>query len=363
MRFNELLEDVTKSGQKIPGAEYEEAGLYPIIDQGKGLIAGFSNLENPIKGEKIVFGDHTRVLKYIDIEAFHIGADGVKVLENKIPDKVLSKYIYYYLSSVEIPNTGYNRHFKYLKEIVIPVPKLEVQLKVVELLDEVNLLIIKRQSQITALDELTQSMFFEMFGDPTSNNKEWGIKSFDDFAVIDTKMTNDFDLHAEEYHIGIDNIQKSTGRLINLKKVSESKLTSGKYIFNSDHVIYSKIRPYLNKVALPDFSGLCSADAYPLLPKENKCTRYFLAHLLRSDAFLNHVSQNSDRTNIPKVNKKQLQSFQGILPPIELQIQFEDKVKVIEKERTLLIGALEKMNNLYNSLLQKAFKGELFQEQ
>lgn len=363
IRFNELLEDVTKNGQKIPGSEYEESGLYPIIDQGKDLIAGFSNLENPIKGEKIVFGDHTRVLKYIDFEGFHIGADGVKVLENKIPDKVLSKYIYYYLSSVKIPNTGYNRHFKYLKEVVIPVPNLEIQLKLVELFDEVNSLIIKRQSQITALDELTKSLFLEMFGDPISNNRKWDISSFDEFALIDTKMTNDFESHKKEYHVGIDSIQKNSGRLINLKEVGESNLTSGKYIFNSEHIIYSKIRPYLNKVALPNFSGLCSADAYPLLPKKNKSTRHFLAYLLRSDAFLNHVSQNSDRTNIPKVNKKQLQSFQGILPPINLQIEFEEKIKLIEKKREMLTEALEKMNYLYNSLLQQAFKGELFQEQ
>ena len=117
----------------------------------------------------------------------------------------------------------------------------------------------------------------------------------------------------------------------NYKEVGAQNLTSGKYLFTKDHIIYSKIRPNLNKVALPDFDGLCSADAYPLLVNKNNTNRYFFAYILRSKYFLNNILKLSDRTNIPKVNKDQLRSFECICPPIELQKEFSRRVEAVEK--------------------------------
>lgn len=282
-------------------------------------------------------------------------------------EKLNIKFLYYYLkyrgfkdviSGSAQPQIVRNA----IEKVKVPLISLGDQEKIVELLDKTNNLINKRQTQITVLDELTQSLFLEMFGDPLTNTKKWDEVYLNEFAILDTKMTKDFDEYEDMYHVGIDNIEKNTGKLINLKYVKDSNLTSGKYVFDERHIIYSKIRPYLNKVALPNFKGICSADSYPILSIENKSTRYFIAYLLRSKAFLNHVAQNSDRTNIPKVNKKQLNDFKGILPPFELQVLFENKVIEIEKQKEFLVESLEKMEYLYNSLVQKAFKGELFQD-
>ncbi len=251
----------------------------------------------------------------------------------------------------------------YLNKTDIVLPPRKIQQRVVELLDKSYELIEKRKSQIEALDQLTQSVFLEMFGDPVLNTKGWKKKKFDYFAKIDTVMIKDFTNYKNSPHIGIENIEKNTGRIINYQTVAKSNITSGKYLFTDKHIIYSKIRPYLNKVALPNFTGVCSADAYPILVHEGKISRYFFAYLLRSNAFLNHVSKNSERTNIPKVNKQQLLSFTGICPPFKLQLEFEEICIKIESYRKIFEKSLKELENNFNSLMQRVFKGELFIEE
>lgn len=279
------------------------------------------------------------------------------------------KYLYYFMERYVAKLRGMSiggviKYIKlnYLTEARIPLPNIGMQDKIVEILDKAQQLIKKRKAQIEALEQLTQSVFLEMFGDPVLNTKSWEKKQFDYFAKIDTVMIKDFTEYRNYPHIGIENIERDSGRIINYQTVAESNITSGKYLFTNKHIIYSKIRPYLNKVALPDFSGVCSADAYPILVHEGRASRYFFAYLLRSSAFLNHVSKNSERTNIPKVNKQQLLSFKGICPPIKLQLAFEEMCKKIELYKNTLETGLKELENNFHSLLQRAFKGELFAE-
>ena len=117
----QIFIDKTKYGVKVQVAEYGERGKYVIIDQGQDQIAGYTNREEGLFKEVpvIIFGDHTRVIKYVD-EPFFLGADGVKVLRSK-DNNANYKYLYYVLKNAKIPNTGYNRHFKWLKKIHINI--------------------------------------------------------------------------------------------------------------------------------------------------------------------------------------------------------------------------------------------------
>ena len=162
--FTDIFLDDTRHGTKIPAENYLTNGLYQIIDQGQNDIAGYTN--NP-KGlytnvPAIIFGDHTRIIKYVDAP-FFLGADGVKLL--KVKDTSANcKYLYYALCNARIPDTGYNRHFKWLKEIEIPIPSPDVQEKVVKILDHISALIFIHKQQLTKLDELVKSRFVELFG-------------------------------------------------------------------------------------------------------------------------------------------------------------------------------------------------------
>ena len=231
------------------------------------------------------------------------------------------------------------------------------QAKTVYNLDRLTLVINLCEVITKKLDTLVKSRFVEMFGDLHINSKGWEYAKFTDIADIDGTMTTDFEKYANYPHIGIDSIQKNTGDLIGYRTVSEDNVVSGKYLFSPKHIIYSKIRPNLNKVALPTFNGVCSADAYPILPIDGKCNRTFLAYVMRSDYFLNYILQFCMRTNLPKVNRKELSGFVTPLPSLNLQNQFADFVTQIDKSKYCLVGEqiLGKAEMLIKILKQEYF--------
>ena len=114
-----------------------------------------------------------------------------------------------------------------------------------------------------------------------------------------------------------------------------------------------------NKVALPKFNGLCSADSYPLKFNPKNATRLFLAFLLRSNSFVDFILRHSTRTNIPKANKSQMKKYRGIAPPLKLQTQFANRIQAIESQKAQAQASLQASEELFNSLLQRAFKGKL----
>jgi type I restriction enzyme S subunit len=290
----------------------------------------------------------------------------IGLIKSGASTKLFGKYFYHYLNVLKeeiLRNAGGaaqpNISTKTIGDLQIPLPPLDVQQKIASILDAADTLRQKDKALLAKYDELTQALFLDMFGDPVSNPKGWEKKSFDEMVKFDTKMTKDFDKYGDFLHVGIGNIQKSTGKIIDCLTAKEEKLTSGKYLFDNRHIIYSKIRPNLNKVALPDFTGLCSADSYPLLPIQGISNRVFIAYILRSECFLDFILQHSTRTNIPKANRAQMKLFIGFCPPIELQTQFAERVAIIEQQKAQAHASLVKSEELFNSLLQKAFKGEL----
>ena len=206
------------------------------------------------------------------------------------------------------------------------------------------------QELIAATDELVKSQFIEMFGDPVENPMSWPIKKLSDVAKVDGTMTKEYEKYADMPHIGIDSIEKNTGILSGYRTVKEDNVISPKYHFGPQHILYSKIRPALNKVAVPEFEGLCSADCYPLLPIDGFCERKFLAHVLRSDYFLRYVLSFSVRSQMPKVNRKQLEGFTFPCPPLELQRKFIVLVDQSDKSKF----AVQSCSNLNLSLCSES---------
>ena len=244
---------------------------------------------------------------------------------------------------------------KELNQLEIDVPNYTTQTDIAKVLTQIESIISARQQQLQKLDELVKARFVEMFGDLKSNPMEWPVVPFTEFAKIDGNMTTDYEKYADYPHIGIDSIEKGTGALKGYRTVREDGVISGKYIFTPQHIIYSKIRPNLNKVALPDFEGLCSADAYPILPNHSNCNRVFLAIALRSEYFLEYILQFSSRTNLPKVNRKEITGFRMPLPPLKLQEQFAAFVEQTDKSKVAVQKALDEAQLLFDSLMQKYF--------
>ena len=242
-----------------------------------------------------------------------------------------------------------------LSNMQVPDIPINEQCRIATVMDKVGALIAKRQAQLDKLDLLVKARFVEMFADFKVNSKGWPVVSFRDIARIDANMTTDYKKYADYPHIGIDCIEKETGMLKGYRTVAEDGVISGKYIFTPKHIIYSKIRPNLNKVALPDFDGLCSADAYPILPIEGKCNRIFLAYDMRSAFFLDYILQYCNRTNLPKVNRKEVEGFNTPLPPLDLQSRFACFVEQTEKTKTNIKQSLEMLETLKKALMQEFF--------
>ena len=118
-------------------------------------------------------------------------------------------------------------------------------------------------------------------------------------TLVDPKLSE----HRKLLHVGGANIVSQTGELIGLQTAEQEELISGKYLFSSEDLLYSKIRPYLRKVALPDFTGLCSADIYPIRPQTGKLRREYLFYLLLSDNFTEYANGVSSRAGITSARK------------------------------------------------------------
>ena len=149
---------------KVPSSKYLKHGTTPVIDQSQKEISGYTNnpqarFESPLP--VVLFGDHTRVLKYLDAP-FARGSDGTQILVTD-PQHVLPHYLFYALHTVDLSSYGYARHFKYLKEQYIPVPPLKVQQSIVNTLSVYDMLIQNNKRRMDLLEESLQLIYRKWF--------------------------------------------------------------------------------------------------------------------------------------------------------------------------------------------------------
>ena len=364
-RFDQIAINSTEKKKPAEEDRFTYLGL-EHLDSGTLRVTRFGTEVAPV-GEKLVmhkgdvlFGKRRAYQKKVAIAPFDgiFSAHGM-VLRPKedVIDKdffplfISSDYFLDAAIKISVGSLSPTINWHDLKELEFELPDLAAQHKLAEILWSINDTMEAYKNLISATDELVKSQFIEMFGDFKSNSKGWPIASFDDFAKIDAVMTTDYNKYADYPHIGIDSIEKDTGRLHDYRTVRQDNVISGKYIFTHQHIIYSKIRPNLNKVALPDFDGVCSADAYPLLPNAENCDRVFLAIVLRSDFFLDYITGLSTRTNMPKVNRKQIAGFRMPLPPLDIQRRFAGFVRQSDKSKFELEQALAELNATYKRII------------
>ena len=133
--FTDCVEPIrVDRGKQVKTREYLSSGKYPIVDQGQGLVAGWTDSEEAVIQDGlpyVVFGDHTRIFKYIGFP-FALGADGTKLIKSK--DDISPHYFYFHLLGLDIPNLGYSRHYRLLKEKEISLPPLPEQKKIAAVL-------------------------------------------------------------------------------------------------------------------------------------------------------------------------------------------------------------------------------------
>ena len=174
--------------------------------------------------------------------------------------------------------------------------------------------------------------------------KGWGIFLFGEVASVGSGQVDPKrEPYASMFHIGPENIESGTGRVISTNRCSELGLISGKYLFDEKAVVYSKIRPHLNKVCYPKFKGVCSADAYPIWPDQTKLIPEYLTQYMLSSAFEKRAVACSMRTGMPKINREDLDGIPLLVPPLSDQRRISEILStwdhaLIVAERLLLNG-------------------------
>lgn len=348
-RWKEVLTIINGKNQS---AVVDENGEYPIY--GSGGIMGYAN--NWLCPENcVIIGRKGNINKPIFVETKFWNVDTAFGL-NANKEYLLPKFLYYFCLDY-----NFERHNKAvtipsltkadLLKIDIPLPPLSTQLAIVSELDKINELIRLKKEQLKDFDNLAQSLFYEMFGEGKCLRKK-----LKDIVKIQSGQVSPLEEpYSEMIHVGPANIDSNTGRLLNLKTAKEENLISGKYLFNSSMVLYSKIRPNLNKVAIPSFEGICSADMYPIIPLE--CIdKNFLLFLLKQKEFLTYAISNSGRANIPKINREALLNYEAILPPLSLQRLFAQRIEQIEREKSEVQKSIQDLETLLASRMQYWFE-------
>ena len=353
--FENIFIDATKTVEKIPQTEYLPSGKYPIIDQGQRHVTGYSNHSTGFCSDvpAIIFGDHTRVIKYIN-KPFFIGADGVKVLKSKSNDTDY-KYLFYALNSIKIPNTGYNRHFKWLKESKIPVYNSTIQKQIAERLDKVQELIAKQKEQIAKLDLLIKSRFLDMFGDPVTNLKKWEIKTLKDLGDV---MSGGTPSRSIPRYFGGDINWFSAGELNSLflyrsleTITEEGLLYSNAKLFPAGSLLIGMYDTAAFKLGILKQQAAFNQACAAIFPKVVKVVWvYYVLSLLKQEVlkFRRGIRQKN-------LNLQFIRNVKVPVPPLNLQTQFVNFVKSVEQQKEVFSTRLSHLEVLYKSLMQEYF--------
>ena len=280
---------------------------------------------------------------------------GISIEKSKL---MTTDYLYYYLKSkkAEVNQMGRgvaqnNINLSILRKFSIPVRDQNEQERIVETLNHIEAVIENKKTELANLDNLIKARFVEMFGNVVINDKHWPTEPMSKVAPTNSpKIKN----NETVWLLNLDMIESQSGKVIDKLIVSKDKINASTCAFDENNVLYSKLRPYLNKVVLPDQVGYCTTELVPLKPGE-ELTREFLATLLRSDAFVSYINEKTAGAKMPRVSMNIFRQFECVIPPIALQQQFSELYKHVDKSKFAVQKSLEKTQLLFDSLMQEYF--------
>ena len=284
-------------------------------------------------------------------------------------DKIINKYLYWFLkrNTHFLNSLGRGATFKEISkaivsEIEINVPEIEQQKKVVEILEKVSGIIARRKKELSALDDLIKARFVEMFGDPVVNEKGWMTKPLLDMGQCKNGMNFHYDDKGIEINcLGVGDFKNLSviDNTEELPTVSLNEMPSEEYLLKDEDIVF--VRSNGNKALVgrslavypgnvpTTFSGFCIRYR----KHDNEIIVPYLLRVLKTDSV--RVKMAGRGANIQNLNQQILGTLIIPVPPIELQEQFADFVKQVDKSKVAVQKALEKTQLLFDSLMQQYF--------
>ena len=243
-----------------------------------------------------------------------------------------------------------------LENIKIPIFSMETQEEIANILEIIQKNIDKRKEQLLLADELIKSRFIEMFGDPIKNDKGWEQKFLEKISSFESKnITKYLKCNNLIWLLNLEDIERNTGKIIKKKMITKFEIPTSIIAFDENYVLYSKLRPYLNKVALPLEEGIGTSELIPIRPRD-EVNRIYLFNVLTSESVLKFLKTKVSGAKMPRIIMSDFKKLKISLPGIKLQNEFAEFVTKIDKLKFEAEKSLKEMENLYDSLMQKFFK-------
>lgn len=252
-----------------------------------------------------------------------------------------------------------------IKNIQIPLPPLPTQKRIAEILDAADALKRKDQALLKKYDELAQAIFIDMFGDPVKNEKGWDCLIGKEYA---NKISVGVVIKPASYYVneGIPALRSQNVRpnritkdnLVYFSEETNEKVLHKSKIFTGDVLIVRTGQPGTAAVVEADVNGVNCIDMLIVSPKKEIVSPYYLAFFLNSDAGKNYIASNQKGQIQQHFNVGDINKFKIPIPPISLQSKFE--LILLNLKSQLSKDIICNSESLFQTLLQKAFKGELY---
>ncbi len=372
--FKDLFLFEKKSTIKAGGGLLLGEGKYPFYTSSNTLTKSIDNFQ--FDRESLIFGTGGMASIHICSVPFAVSTDCF-VTQAYDLKKVFTKYVFYYLSgNIHLLENGFKgaglKHISkdYLQKIEIPLPSLSEQKAIAQKLDKAQEIIHYNEKIIAQYDALTQSLFLDMFGSNSPNYIFWEETKIEDIALKakGSMRTGPFGsdlLHSEFVDngiavLGIDNAVNNKFEWNQRRFITEEKYSKlQRYrVYPSDIII--TIMGTIGRVAVvPENIGIAINTKHlaAITLNQKIVNPEFIAYTLYSDKnVLSQIRQNGKGAIMTGLNLSIIRSLRFKLPPIELQNQFAERVKAIERQKQLTQESLDQSKALFNSLLQQSFK-------
>jgi type I restriction enzyme S subunit len=369
VKFKDAFEFQKKSKIKAGDGLKLDEGKYSFYTSSNRLTKSIN--EYLFKKESLIFGTGGLASIHYCDEKFAVSTDCF-VTQPKNSDELFLKYIYYFLSgNIHILENGFKgaglKHISkgYISDIKIPLPPLDQQKKIAAILDAADAYRQKTKALITKYDALTQSLFLDMFGDPLRNPKGWEIVTIRDI-ITEAKYgtSSKADENGIYSYLRMNNITyKGHMDYSNLKYINVPDDQIHKYETKKGDILFNRT----NSKELVGKTGIIATDDKMILAgylirlrMKEAYNPYFLwSHLNSKWAKITLKNMCKSIVGMANINAQELQNIKVVDPPMDLQNQFAERVQAIEAQKAQAQASLAQAEDLFNSLLQRAFKGEL----
>lgn len=334
-------------------------GTYPIY--GSGGIMGYAN-DWLCPENCTIIGRKGNINKPIFVESKFWNVDTAFGL-NSNQNLLASKYLYYFCL-----NYDFNRHNKAvtipsltkvdLLKIEMPLPPKPTQLAIVAELDKINELIQLKKEQLKDYDQLAQSIFYEMFGDPVENEKGWEVKKLGEIAL--EKMSYGSGASAVPYNQKIRYIRiTDIDELGCLKKdIVSPNICEDKYLLSDGDILFARSGATVGKTFLfKSTYGSCIYAGYliRLRPNTQIVIPEYVYHYTKTHYYRSFIESNQRVVAQPNINAQQYSSLKLPLPPLPLQQQFAARIEAIERQKQQVSETIKDLETLLASRMQYWF--------